>query len=320
MAGKQQLHNVLDEFETRTSETIAKSYNSLIENAKEILRTFLQSAVNDAEIIEQSFKKDIAEIRTKLCNHVEKNNYVAVKAEINDSCLVNSSEKPSKDKCLQQNFQISQPQSNEEAKISQSQTESEDGLLLRKDSNCSTDSLQANEFGNEMNNEGYPLVSEALSPEFQNETKTVDINYTAKPLIIVTKTGKHSSFVCGQCNLVSKFRSNIVRHISRVHLLHLTNTIANTKWQCEICGKEFGLRVDFNKHMTTDHCELNEDVTSKSFACDQCHLVFGFKTNMFRHVRNVHKTNSSRIKVSCNQCNYVTKRVKNLRRHVTYMH
>ena len=54
-------------------------------------------------------------------------------------------------------------------------------------------------------------------------------------------------------------------------------------YNCEICGKEFGIIQNLNKHIKTVH-EKQRD-----FKCESCGKLFGIKANLRVHIESMHK-------------------------------
>ena len=109
---------------------------------------------------------------------------------------------------------------------------------------------------------------------------------------------------CEECNKILKSMSSYHRHWAMVHQ---TNKLSLKCSQCAyIAPSEFKLK----QHLKKEHELKNEDHT-----CN-CGKSFSSKKQLGRHIREVHHG----VKLNCDQCDYQTKRSRELKKHMENKH
>ena len=87
-------------------------------------------------------------------------------------------------------------------------------------------------------------------------------------------------FACDMCKASFGRKEHLNKHVSNVHK------------QCFQCSEIFSTRSDLDKHVNTAHDG------GKSFECDECKVLFGYKSqivfldksHLIKHVSTVHKS------------------------------
>ena len=60
----------------------------------------------------------------------------------------------------------------------------------------------------------------------------------------------------------------------------------NVKHLCDVCGKEFGSKSDMERHVRQVHWKIKG--LPPSAKCEECGKAFAFKSDALRHMRTVH--------------------------------
>ncbi|XP_073847858.1 uncharacterized protein [Musca autumnalis] len=145
---------------------------------------------------------------------------------------------------------------------------------------------------------------------YKNGRETVRRKSKLRPsrLELKVKTTKKtpSYFTCNICNNVYSSAVDL-RHHKYVH---------RRPHQCNICGKEFGQRQQFNNHK-------NSHFGDKPYPCRMCSRSFADTSNRNKHERNVHKRSLMRElpkRVQCLICKEIFKTTNSLREHHRSVH
>ena len=151
-------------------------------------------------------------------------------------------------------------------------------------------------------------------------------------------------FTCHKCPKLFQFKKNCLDHLKEVHAK--TSTMNNEQVQCEICDRNYASQFILLRHYRFKHPEL------ELFSCGECPHEFNSEIKLQNHQRAIH--NEATIKMessdnefscikcqtnfetsqqlkdhqtevhmkwfSCGQCNYRTKQVGNIERHVKTIH
>lgn len=108
----------------------------------------------------------------------------------------------------------------------------------------------------------------------------------------------NTRFPCPICGKTLTRKSRLLVHIKDVHEKQRPEI-------CTQCGKGFSTRTQLKTHTTQVHTNL------KPYPCSFCDKAFSSQSN-----RIVHEQIHSNEKFSCEQCDYTTNTVFNLRRHL----
>ena len=126
---------------------------------------------------------------------------------------------------------------------------------------------------------------------------------------------------CEKCEFLSHNKGVLRKHIDRVHL--------KLKKQCSICSwegaKEYLLRHNKTKHNailkynTKFECDIcHKEYAEKRglgvrFSCPSCDLKATTTSNLKVHIRSVHEN----VKIPCNQCEHQAYAWQNIRTRCT---
>ena len=158
----------------------------------------------------------------------------------------------------------------------------------------------------DLDNENFDVV-EILSIQ-ENDVDVDDFEHSGEKIINsvikenpmkVFKSG--SDFACNKCNMKSKKKSYVKRHIRAVHLGY--------KYSCDQCDSKFSFRPGLNEHVKSMH----EGVKYK---CDNCSHVSKYRSDLHMHVKSVHEG----VTYPCDQCDYAPSRKYHLKTHMKSMH
>ena len=140
--------------------------------------------------------------------------------------------------------------------------------------------------------------------------KVVQEQYLKKHLLIHEAVPRDK--VCEQCGKGFTDATRLMKHISYVH-----EGKVHEKTTCSYCGKLVS-RDYLNHHIQMLHAErLGKEESDKRFACDQCGKRYGWKSDLTKHVQQVHSSNPD---LSCPHCGRkYTKRLY-LRHHIHDKH
>ena len=155
------------------------------------------------------------------------------------------------------------------------------------------------------------------------------------------KFNKHSQvcnvvYKCNLCSYSSKKKILLNLHIKRSHS---NNTDEPEIFLCNVCNTQFTKKTSLSKHMMTHkekipkfHCSqcdfkalfksdlerhLVKHSVSKEIKCSECSFVCKRKNELVRHNKLVHQDSPIN---ACNFCEYKTKNIDHLKRHVERRH
>ena len=123
--------------------------------------------------------------------------------------------------------------------------------------------------------------------DFEHSGEKISNSVIKENPMKVYKSG--SDYVCNKCNMKSKKKSYVKRHIRAVHLGY--------KYSCDQCKSKFSFRPGLNEHVKSMH----EGVKYK---CDECSHVSKSRSHYHRHVKSVHEG----VTYPCDQCDYAPSR------------
>jgi len=119
-------------------------------------------------------------------------------------------------------------------------------------------------------------------------------------------------FLCDLCTSSFLRKDGLLRH-EKIHT-------GEKPFACETCNKAFSTKESLKKHKLV-HSGI------KSFQCDRCPKGFFTNGDLKQHLFKAHKiipqkTKSEHIKMTltCDKCDYKTKKKSNLQRHRAYRH
>ena len=87
------------------------------------------------------------------------------------------------------------------------------------------------------------------------------------------------------------------------------------KYTCSLCETVFPLKVLLYRHQQNS---CKENLKLAYFTCSLCSHITMYKTNMDRHIRNVH--NTGHLKFKCDLCNFRSNYNYCIRRHMKNFH
>merc|ERR1712150_32809 len=230
------ISDVFGELEQRTSEKVDHKFSNLVKEINESFSGLLQSVVKNAEELERSLKQDIKEQKRNLLDH----NIYEWYGSNNNNIKI---EKLEKNSVFRQEVQNLENRKNAQESRSKA-TMKEMGKVSKYSETLITysenDLVNPLEIKNESCNENiFPNASNDLVSRLSLQGK---------------KSGKiikdeNNLFHCNQCKYSTTENRYVTRHIMTVH-----NKIKN--YECEECGKEFGLKHHLKNHMDTKHSKL----------------------------------------------------------------
>ena len=111
---------------------------------------------------------------------------------------------------------------------------------------------------------------------------------------------------CTDCGYTSQWDSNIKRHFKQIH--------QNAKeFHCEICGKDFTAKHNYQSHQLNVHNIGHRYETHK---CTYCEYETIKKNLLTRHIKTKHED----MPTKCELCDSVLKNSETLKNHVRLMH
>ena len=122
--------------------------------------------------------------------------------------------------------------------------------------------------------------------ENSNQKDHIEVHSENQELLRKPKNVYKQSFRCEICEKYFKMRSQMQRHVKKVH-----EKASETK--CELCEKTFSDAYCLMVHMNTFHSK------KKNFICDTCEQSFVSKAALIGHIQVRHdKTQTSK----CDTC------------------
>ena len=94
-----------------------------------------------------------------------------------------------------------------------------------------------------------------------------------------------------------------------------SSQIQKKSFTCSFCKETFPLKSLLCRHQQST-CKKNPKMAY--FTCSLCSHMTMYKTNMDRHIKNVHNTGS--LKFKCDLCSFRTNYTYCLRRHMKTFH
>jgi len=155
---------------------------------------------------------------------------------------------------------------------------------------------------------------EGFHPEVYRKVQMADIDSLDQNLM--RAFDKHDTeFVCEICSKEFKMKVTYDQHMG----VHEDERRKKNTEMCPHCGEEFRY-VD--KHIQRTQCNLPEhertakENISKDFICEHCLKAFERKAYLNYHIKCVH----SERNIFCDQCDYKTYSNNNLRMHIVRVH
>ena len=137
-------------------------------------------------------------------------------------------------------------------------------------------------------------------------------NSENKPLKIQERKPKPHS--CSQCGERFRKKSNLLRHVQRVHEGKEKKEIDFQKiYKCSICSSSFTRNIILTDHMTTVH-------NIEYHKCSKCDKRFRKKANLLGHVGRVHEGKMKKKIYKCPICSSTFTRNMSLTKHMTTIH
>ena len=112
---------------------------------------------------------------------------------------------------------------------------------------------------------------------------------------------------CPHCPYITRFASNLTKHITRSHTEDNVTT-------CPYCAKA---TKNIKRHLQQNWCDKPEERLVFSVKCARCDKTFSRKEHRERHLKSVHE---KILDVLCSLCDYKTHSNFNLRVHMTGSH
>ena len=124
-------------------------------------------------------------------------------------------------------------------------------------------------------------------------------------------------FNCNQCDKTFDKRRKLKYHNNYVHLKKFTHIKVKKVVTCKICNKNFDSKY-LKAHQTSVHLGI------KSVSCDECGKSFSNKSDLKRHLKNVHLkikriTKGESIK-NCDKCDMSFHTIEKLKTHLKNIH
>ena len=153
---------------------------------------------------------------------------------------------------------------------------------------------------------------EAFHPEVLRKVKMKDIDALDESM--QRAYDKYDTeFVCEICSKEFKMRLTYEKHMN----IHDQERNKKSTEMCPHCGEEFRY---LDNHIKRTQCNIPEHertkVVSKDFMCEYCNKAFGTEGGVNYHIKNVHKDKH----LFCDLCDYKTHSKNNLRIHVVRVH
>lgn len=311
MAFPHQLHIALDEFEKRTSKKIASGYNDLIEHVNNFLSHLLQSAIYNAENVENSLKLEVAEIkRGLLLDHTGTKHMI--KDEIKDKIISKHDKKLKRKQIAVSHCNVSKGM--EKPTLSpmalETEIESTDQYIGQDDSSTNQVCWEAEE---DTKDKRYPIITEVESLLGQGSSAESKISLEKNK-----KKEKLHTITCDQCTMVYRHVDSFRKHVKSYHNKNGKGKVR----KCQFCDKAFSLKNNFREHMRTVHntsVKMISSIKLEQSKCDQCDFVANSVKLLRQHLRRKHLT-TTLVQLECDQCGYFTNSRRNLLQHKRRKH
>ena len=150
------------------------------------------------------------------------------------------------------------------------------------------------------------MTHDKLVPSQQCPICLDNITFTKKKLRNhIFKDHRSAKFICDICHKNICTKSALEKHIKQMH------SSDKTKYTCEVCEKDYYSRLPFDNHVAKHNGE-------PTFQCLQCSKKCYTAFYLQRHEVYNHKNGEE--KVFCTQCDYSTKKMSTLKRHMSGVH
>ncbi|XP_039269001.2 uncharacterized protein LOC120343993 [Styela clava] len=113
-------------------------------------------------------------------------------------------------------------------------------------------------------------------------------------------------FPCPHCSYRTNFRDSFNKHL-------LTHDLKNARHKCPICKRDLNTRLDVKNHLLKSH---TSDVTSQVQFCNICPYSCTKSSNLKQHKL----THSDVKQYQCEKCNYSSRTLIVLRKHMQKKH
>lgn len=117
------------------------------------------------------------------------------------------------------------------------------------------------------------------------------------------------AFTCTVCDKSFVYMSDYRRHI----IIHSDIRL----FPCDFCDFQFNRRSNLKKHIERVHLKINIPVENKQHYCQECEKGFGSNCDLQRHISGVH---CKERPFACHLCDYQSNRKSNLSRHLHCKH
>ena len=139
---------------------------------------------------------------------------------------------------------------------------------------------------------------------------------------ITTHNPEQEKFTCDICGSQFSTKRTLARHKQIIH----DEAPGKSNNECENCGQTFSVPDALNRHMNEQHFGTNvnldyvENMDSLfEIKCNYCEQKFKRKSNMVRHIENVHNESEKRNN-TCPRCDSKFSRKDALKRHIKSKH
>lgn len=119
-------------------------------------------------------------------------------------------------------------------------------------------------------------------------------------------------FSCTECNLQFKQKANLEKHVREKHASEEESRIF--KCTVENCKEAYKRKQHLESHLKAAHKDI---INVEYFPCPECDLQCIDKTNLKRHVDEVHK---NKKRFACDECDHIAKREGQLKIHKSNIH
>lgn len=116
-------------------------------------------------------------------------------------------------------------------------------------------------------------------------------------------------FYCDYCSYSTRWKSNLGQHFNAKHNM---SSESQKPYKCETCKKTY-----FSQGSLYNHRKF-ECGKEPSFFCHLCNFSSKLKTNLQKHMKNLHDANDAKPRFNCTKCGRSYKYKSGLTEHIKY--